>query len=301
MSMNLDTLIDALEKSAEKQPAPKGAEDKILVSQELEAVLTKEAAATNASRAFQDGEKLAADILEKLASEAVLQAQESTEQVTEGTPVTESQEKVAQEVTAQADQSADLTTEENMNKEAQDAGKELATMILEKLAEGVVVQENSATAAPPANKLQQKDQELVAQHDQRVTPVPGRNGTISQMFDAIVAKAKARSNAVAYDQVGAGDTQGAHEGGDVALGTGAQGPSPEVIDKTAAVNALIEAGIEWEDAVDLVKAAAYEIEQEELGQVKLAAVGELMNQGLDFDSAVEAVQAVTTEEVSQGE
>lgn len=304
--MNLDTLIEGLEKAAMVKQAAQAPKETPLVSKELEAVLTKEASATNASRAFEDGEKIAKEILEKLAAEAISATPtepqapvEAKEEVTATATETAGQEKVAeatqevQEVQATPEVKAGETTqEEDMNKQAQDAGKELATAILEKLAEGAV--ENAATGGP--NRLQQTDAALVAQHDARIGPTPARNGTLAQMFDAIVDKAKAISGAVSYDQVAAGTAQAPSEGKDQAMGTPAIAPSPDVIDKTAAVNALVEAGLEWEDAVDLVKAAAYEIEQEEVGQVKLAAVGELMSQGVDFDSAVDAVIKATQAE-----
>jgi hypothetical protein len=315
--MNLSQLLDSLEKSAAEIKAPETKEtDKPKVSKELDEVLSKEAAEVNAVRAFEDGEKLAREILEKLATDAISEApsDKSAESQPETKPVEApvTQEKTAetkQEEVKPSEQTKEAAVqpvaeekkenkEEDMNKQAQDKGKELAAVILEKLSSSIGSSQNGPTVVnsvgAPANKLNQDAATLVAQHDARIGPTPSRNGTINQILDAIVAKARS-GGAIDTNEMASGQSHAGAESKDPAMGTPSMPPSADVVEKTSAVSALVEAGLSWEDAVDLVKAAAVEIEEEEFGQTKLAAVEELMSKGIDFDSAVTAVQEAAKE------
>jgi hypothetical protein len=314
--MKLEDLLESLEKAAEVKEQPE-TDDKPQISKELDQLLTKEAAQNNVSEAMQMGEKLAASILEKLATQAVEEATQvevPAKDAKDAAPGAESVEKTAEKKEVKAGEkpavekvaeakSAEAKTqepnEEDMNKQAQDAGKELAQAILEKLA----AEWNDRPTGP--GKIQQDHAKSMAQDDAKVGPTPGRNGTLAQLFDAIVAKAKAVSHPVAYDQVAAGPgeaSQAAAEAKDQAMGTAAIPPSSDITDnvkvaqeKQAAVSALIEAGCDWDTAVDLVKSAAEEIEREEVSQVKMAAVEHLVKEGMDFDAAVDAVQTAVSE------
>jgi hypothetical protein len=289
--MNLDELFASLEKAASEAPAASKDQEKPLVSQELDALLTKEAAATSLTQAYEEGERLALEVLEKMATEAITQAPAATQE-----PKQENTENTEVEATTEKQASAETqptTTEETMNKEAED--KALAALILEKIAQDVTAANN----AGGPNKLQQDQAALVAAHDARITPMPGRNGTINQLFDAIVAKAQAMGY-TDYNQVAGGTTSTGSEGS--APGSQSIPPSPDVQEKQAAVSALIDAGLDWDVAVDMVKAAAEEIAAEEYQQTKVAAVQHLMKvAGLDFDKAVEAVAAAETELVNEAE
>lgn len=316
--MKLEELLESLEKAAETK-APAETDDTPKVSKELDALLTKEAAADNVKKAFEDGEKLAHAVLESIATKAVEEATKQAEAKQETAPKAEEKtvEKVAStdekkvevkadaktEVEKKAETKVDTkeTKEEDMNKQATDAGKELAAAILEKLANITGPSSENTGPAGAVHKIQQDHAKDVAQDDQKVGPTPGRNGTINQLFDAIVAKAKSVSGATGYDQMATGPQAGA-ESKDQAMGTPAIPPSPDMTDnvkvaqeKQAAVGALIEAGLDWETAVDLVKSAAEEIEAEEFEQVKIAAVNELLKEGMDFDRAVDSVRTAVTE------
>ena len=63
---------------------------------------------------------------------------------------------------------------------------------------------------------------------------------------------------------------------------------------------LVNSGVDFDSAVDLVKAAAFEIEYEEDQQVKQAAFGELLNSGVDFDLAVALVKSASEKEEGHG-
>jgi hypothetical protein len=327
--MELEKLLADLEKAASAQQAPAAkADDKPAVSKEIEALLTKEASADNAAKAFEEGEKLAKAILEKMAEEAIkeIQAQpaetkpestggsttataapaEGTEKVAEAKSVeAKAEEKTADaktadaakevEKTAEAVDNKEETKEEDMNKTAQDAGKELAAAIMEKLA----AQENPGTASGPG-KIKQDHDKMVAFDNQKVQRNP-RNATVSAMFDQLVARAKSVSNPTGYDQMATG-ASAPHDGKDKAMGTPSIAPSPDVVEKHAAVGALIEAGLDWETAVDLVKSAAEELAQEEFSTVKMAAVTHLVTEeGFDFDTAVEAVNTAVSEVTEDAE
>lgn len=296
--MKLEDLLNSMEKAASEQVAPTESADKPEVSKELDALLTKEAAAENAKRAFEDGEKLAHAVLEKLANETIANIAAAEAPVEKTAETKEVDAKTKPE-------------EKDMNKEAQDAktsAKELATAILEKLAASQApMVENTGSSG--GHKVHQDVSKAVSQDDSKVGPMPGRNGTINQLFDAIVAKAKATSGATTYDQVEGGTTSASAEKGDMkVMGTPSVNPSPDISDhakvaeeKQAAVQALIEAGASWEDAIDMVKAAAEEIEREEVDQVKVAAVNELMKEGMDFDGAVDAVRQAITDLVKEAD
>jgi hypothetical protein len=315
--MKLEDLLESLEKAAEVKEQP-ATDDKPQISKELDQLLTKEAAQNNVSEAMQMGEKLAASILEKLATQAVEEATKvevPAKDAKDAAPGAETVEKTAEKkeevkvdakstetkevekvAEAKPSEAKEDTNEEDMNKQAQDAGKELAQAILEKLA----AEWNDRPTGP--GKIQQDHAKSMAQDDAKVGPTPGRNGTLAQLFDSIVAKAKQVSSPVSYDQVAAGDSQSAAEAKDKAMGTAAIPASADVTDnvkvaqeKQAAVSALIEAGCDWDTAVDLVKSAAAEIEKEEVSHVKMAAVEHLVKEGMDFDTAVEAVQAAVSE------
>lgn len=324
--MKLEELLESLDKAAEVKAPAATADDKPQVSKELDALLTKEAAETNARQAFEDGEKLAHSILETLATQAVSEATKQAETKTDATSKVEEKpavEKVAEEkkaevkaapatATKEVEKKAETkveTKEETMNKQATDAGKELAAAILEKLAAAQGPSSENSGPSGAVHKIQQDHAKDVSQDDAKVGPTPGRNGTFNQLFDAIVAKAKAVSNATGYDQVATGPAAG-HEAKDQALGTPAIPPSPDINDhakiaeeKQEAVSLLIKAGASWEQAVELVKQASEEIEAEEMTQIKIAAVNELMESGVDFDIAVDsvrtAVQEVTAPEGKQ--
>jgi len=61
-------------------------------------------------------------------------------------------------------------------------------------------------------------------------------------------------------------------------------------EKAAAVDHLVENGVDFNDAVELVKQAAAEIAAEEFGMAKAAALKEMLEEGVDFDQAIELIK-----------
>jgi hypothetical protein len=104
------------------------------------------------------------------------------------------------------------TKEEDMNKQAQDAGKELANCHYRKTGSDA---ENEGTTGP--GKLKEDTVRLSRNMMQRIQPMPGRNGTLNQMFDAVFARAKAMGP-TGVDQMATGAQAGA-EAKDPSLGT----------------------------------------------------------------------------------
>lgn len=183
------------------------------------------------------------------------------------------------------------TKGEEMNKQASDAGKALAQALLTKLAGlGDVSTENGIPDGVVPNKTQVDIAAQRAEHDNSFQPTPGTDGagnggTINQIFDAIVADAQARTGAVTMGQSASAPAEGAING---------QAPNQEVVDesqeKMAAAISLVNSGMDFDSAVELVKAASDELELEHEEQVKQAAFGELMEAGVDFDLAVAMVK-----------
>jgi hypothetical protein len=62
------------------------------------------------------------------------------------------------------------------------------------------------------------------------------------------------------------------------------------VEKTAALIELVDQGVDFNTAVDLIKQAEAELLDEEYEQVKQAAVVGLLNEGMDIESAVQLVK-----------
>lgn len=191
-----------------------------------------------------------------------------------------------------------VTTEDTMNKQAADAGKALAEALLEKLASVGDMNTTNGIASATPTKTQQDLAAQVAEQDAIIQNQPGTDGrgnggTINQIFDAIVADAMSRGAApidqnpaqgVSKDE-GAINNQAPNQ-----VQTGSYTVAGDAQEKAAAVSALVEQGHDFEDAVNMVKAAAEEIEREEVAQVKQAAFNHFMEQGFDFETAVSLVK-----------
>lgn len=202
--------------------------------------------------------------------------------------------------------SAKINKESQMNKQASVAGKALAEALLTKLANaGDVTTQNGIPAGVAPNKVQMDTAVIVADNDHDIKPMPTKDaignggGTINQIFDAIVADSIGQG-AVTPEQLDhsrVSESEGAAE----ARGTTTQVPTiPASVEKTAAVMSLVNSGIDFDAAVDMVKAAAAEIEAEEAEQVKQAAFNELVQSGVDFDLAVALVKSASKMEAVKG-
>lgn len=282
--MNIQDLLDSLEQAHTKQASETkdSPTDKPALSTELENLLTKSASDT--SDAKKAGENLAKELLEKVAKQK------------EVTPAPEAAEAVVTEPVTQEKQ-AQTTEEEDMDKKAEEFATLIAKKLMEKVADTPTAADANPYGVPPQhaavpNKINQDNAAMVAQHEQRVGPTPGTDGEheggeVNAILDGIVSKALSMG-AVSYDQ--AATNKGTQ------TSTTADGIDPAIaeanseVQKTAAVMALVEAGVDFATAADLVKEAAFEIEQEEFGQMKIAAVNDLMAKGVGFDEAVDLVK-----------
>jgi hypothetical protein len=267
MGLTLESLVADLEKQAgfvpesdedkaKKKDDDEGKKDEDKKEDKKEEKEKKEGEQEK-SASFKTGSDLAKEIMEKVASTKIEQTNKDT----------------------------------GMNKQASDAGKALAQALLTKLAGvGDVITENGIPAGVVPNKTQVDLAQQVAEHNNSFQPTPGTDGkgnggTINEIFDAIVADAQARTNAATIAQTPSTSAEGA-----INNQAPAQVQVDESQEKMAAAVALVNSGIDFDTAIDMVKAASAEIEAEEEAQIKQAAFNELLDQGVDFDLAVAMVK-----------
>ena len=306
--MNLNTLLADLEQSAglEKTASAKTSTSTApAIKSELASVLEKKAERDLTKLAFDEGSTLAKMLLEKLANEiqidnGVMEAEDATKVVpVSGGTIEDTLKATVEQAVARGAESDDRVdpiedntkqAQLNLTKTAQE-NKTMAQSIMNKLAQMVgeptttpAAGENITPGTVP-NMVQMDNAQMTAFDDAKVTPMPGTEGTINNILEALVAKAKAEG-------AGSGnlvDGQGAVEGA-VAIG------SPEdQVEKAAAVNALVEEGCDFDTAVSLVKQAEAEMIGEAHEQEKVAAVNALAEAGYDFDTAVELVKQAEME------
>lgn len=158
------------------------------------------------------------------------------------------------------DSEANKEDDEKMNKEA----------FLKKLAEMTVTDSDSQPQVMLENQ-----EEQVAMDDAKVQPTPATDAGVGDLLTAIVENAEARANAAG---------EGVQNGDEVE-------PVEDAVVKAAALDDLMAQGYSFEDAADMVKAAADAVAQVEYSDIeKAAAVGELMARGVDFAEAVDLVK-----------
>jgi hypothetical protein len=145
----------------------------------------------------------------------------------------------------------------------------MAKNIMQKIAEMV----EDTTATP--NLIQANNAEMTAFDDAKVEPLPGSEGTINNILESIVDRAK-EQGAVSDDLVN-GDMPATDE--------------EDAIEKAAAVSALVDAGCDFESAVAMVKEAEELLLNDADQLEKLAAINELCAAGYDFDTATDLVKA----------
>jgi hypothetical protein len=281
--MNLDEILASLEKKASDASEEMKEGKKEEKKEEKEQTKKDEAAEGSKvtvdqekSAAFKAGEDLAKEILEKVASQ-------NTHKSNKG---------------------------EDMNKQASEAGKALAQALLKKAGVGDVSTDNGIPAGVVPNKTQVDLAAQKAEHDMVIQPLPGTDGagnggTINQIFDAIVADAFARTNA--KDEQESGNTakaEGAVNANQAPNQVPIEGPGAiggESQEKTAALIALVNDGVDFDQAVNLIKAAEEELIKEHDAQVKAAALNELLNSGVDFDKAVAMVKSAGAKQTIEQE
>jgi len=296
-TITLDDLIQGLQKSASEEENkdegkdkgeaegnkgstfPPKAEDKSKDEKTEDKDKFKEKDEQEKSAAFKAGADLVKEIMEKVASKNQQPINQTTDK-----------------------------GNEKMNKQAEAAGKALAQALLSKQAGvGDVATYNGIPAGVVANKVQEDNAAMKDQHDMVIQNLPGTDGrgeggTVNEIYDAIVADAMSQG---VKDQLVTGQTAQA-EGAANARQVPAQIPvaGPEDLgenqEKLAAVIALMNEGIDFDDATSLVKAASDELEAEYDTQVKQAAFNDLIDNGVDFDVAMSLVKQASKMEAIKG-
>ena len=167
-------------------------------------------------------------------------------------------------------------------------GEALANQLLEKLASaGDVSSADGVAPGSTPNKVIVDNAAIVAEDDLRDQLQPGMGGSVNEIFDAVVADALAQG-AVA-DETGVGVA--ANEGG-------AESGVPNQVDtyesdeheKAAAVASLVSEGMDFDQAVNMVKQASDQLDAEEAEMEKVATINDLVEQGYSFEDAVNAVE-----------
>lgn len=191
-----------------------------------------------------------------------------------------------------------------MNKQAQVAGQALASALLENLqkkaSSGDMTTTDGVAPGVVPNKNQVDNAAMEAEGAAAVKPMltgdgVQNHGTINQIFDAIIADAMSQG-AAAEDQVhdtGVAKQESAVEDHAVPnqVKVASEMEIQDEIEKAAAVSELVAQGVDFGDAVTLVKQAAAEIQYE---MEKAAAMEQLMAEGVDFESAVELVKQASS-------
>lgn len=292
--MNLNELLEGLEQTSGIEKQASSIEVvKPAISDELSAVLEKKADQDMTKVAFAEGEKLAKELLEKLANELqstneAMAAQDAAKIVpVESGTVSEVLKGTVEEAITRGATSDDLVDKiEDQTKQAQE-NKEMANAILEKIAQTVGEATTTSAAAinvegaAVPNKIQEDNAAMTAFDDAKVQPLPGADGTINNILEAIVAGAKAQGGGSDDLVNGEGPTEGS-----AAIGVKAA----EEQEKAAAVSALTAEGMDFDTAVALVKQAEAEILGEAFEQEKQAAFTALVESGINFDQAVELIK-----------
>lgn len=146
----------------------------------------------------------------------------------------------------------------------------------------------------PENRLISETAAQVA-HSTAGLAETDRSGTMTEVLQSLVANSAAngavRDEALAENAAGSTDeTAGEAENMASSDGEDLDAEDADEVEKVAAVVTLVDNGFDFDTAVEMVKQAAAEIEEEEFEQVKIAAVNALMDEGIDLESAVALVK-----------
>lgn len=305
-TLNLNDLLADLEKTAGIEKT--ASVTKPNVSAELSNILEKKASEDVTLSAHAAGEALAKELLTKLAAENEIQigndaivAADNAKVVpnqTAGTIDAPLDSTVAEALArgAKSDNVVDEIEDAKQTKEAQikSENTQMAKSIMEKIAQ--IVGEPTTTPAAEANVegavapnlIQTTNEEMTEADDAKVLPLPGAEGSLNSILEAVVARAEAQG-AVSDDLVN-GDAPASSAPGDSQVLT-----AEDEQEKAAAVSALVEAGCDFESAISMVKEAEQMLKVEADQQEKVAAITELCAAGYDFESAVELVKQAEAE------
>lgn len=322
-TLNIETLLAGLEKTAGIEKAAEETTAKPNVSAELAGILEKKSEEDVTASALAAGEALAKELLTKLASELTEDPMAKTTGDKKENEIQKGVEEIVAfdnskvlpnnqagtidaplETTvengiargAKSDNIVDEIEDKKQTKEAQikSENEQMAKSIMEKIAQVVgeatttpAAAVNTAGATAP-NLIQASNAVMTAQDDAKVQPLPGAEGTLNSILEAVVARAKDQG-AVSEDLVN-GDAPAS--GAEVADGDSSASVAQEAdeVEKAAAVSALVDAGCDFASAVELVKQAEEALAVEADQQEKVAAVNALVEAGYDFDDAVTMVK-----------
>ncbi len=267
-----DSMTSGIEKTAsekeDKAEVPSGSEQ-----------FTKTASAIK--EAEELGAKVATQLLKQAEDEKKEESKDEKKEESKDEGDKETKDEAKEEGESEEEEAKEKSKEEDMDKKANLV--DIISAMLEKSAfEGDENTQNGVPGGVVPNKMQVDNAANVAYQDATIGVTPGTNGnndggTVNQIMDAIVAKAQG-AGGIGENQV---------PGGTPFSGAEAQDPN---VEKTAAVVALVESGIDFDTAVDLVKQAEVEIKAEAFEVEKQAAFGALIEAGVDFDTATNLVK-----------
>jgi uncharacterized protein YoaH (UPF0181 family) len=166
--------------------------------------------------------------------------------------------------------------ETNMSVET---GNAIADSILAML-DGGMNKVASAGDVTSGNNVKVETDEMEAQHAARILQTPREGKTVTEVAKALAARTPGGQDAVVAGQ--AASTEGNSQASVAA--------KPSDIEKSAAIKELMADGVNFDDAVELVKQASAEIDAELESLEKVAAVQALIGEGIDFDEAVALVK-----------
>lgn len=313
MSINLNDLLNGLETEAGIEKVASEQSVAPAVSEELKGILEKKASEDLTAAAQAEGAAVAKQLLEKLANEIqIANNQMVAEDATKIVPQ-DSAGTVEDVLKGTVEEGLDRgATDDNRVDEMKDAGKgevsgdplpetvksaqedkDMANEILQKIAQIVGEQTTTPAAAvntdagTVSNKIQEDNAKMTAYDDQKVDPLPGAEGTINNILEAIVSKAKSDGSGAGSDDLvnGTGPTEGA-----AAVPVTNEIVGGDSVEKAAAVSALCGEGMDFESAVALVKQAEEELNAEAMEVEKQAAFEALVEAGADFDTAVALIK-----------
>ena len=182
---------------------------------------------------------------------------------------------------------------------AQAAGNALAQALLETLTKqaaekkagvgDVTTTDGASGTDGTPTKIQRDNASMVAEHDASIKPMPTgdgikNQGTATDIYNAVVSDMVAQGGTPTNAVANGPEVDGS---GNQAVPNQVKTASFSAIEKMAAVDALVEEGCSFEEALQHVKSAeAYLLDQHE----KAAAVSSLIADGMDFDEAAELVK-----------
>ena len=200
--------------------------------------------------------------------------------------------------------------EDHLNKQANEETPEMSAQKGRNIAAGVLalvkkaMDAEVAAEAGPNNVIAETDA-MAASSTAGQQAIP-KDGTITQTLQAMLQTGLA-SGAVGPDQlylnsIAAGSDEGnspiglASSDGRQINAIPAGGSMSVEVEKTAALVHLVDNGVDFDTAVNLIKQAETQINAEDFEQEKIAAVNGLMSQGYDIETAVALVkQAAATD------